>query len=95
MESSGLVEPPVFRDAQVGIPGALVPGILLASALRGYLHYEVGWLALLGDDVAVAVLVGLRVGVECDQQVGESPVRRRGARFPDDVPLPPTTVMSG
>ena len=32
VESSGLVEPPVLGDAQAGVPGALVPGILLAGA---------------------------------------------------------------
>ena len=46
-----------------------------------------GGLALHGDDVAVAVPVGLHVGVEGDEQVRGHPVFRWRPRFPGDVPF--------
>ena len=87
MEVPGLVEPPVFGDAQAGVGRPLVHHIVLARAAGSYLHHEVGRLALLRDDVAVAVPVGLHVGVEGDEQVRIHPVRRRSARLQGDVPF--------
>ena len=87
MEVPGLVEPPVFGDAQGGVGWPFLLHVSLAGAAGGYLQDEVGRLSLLGDDVAVAVPVGLQVGVEGDKQVRGHPVFRWGPRFPGDVPL--------
>ena len=60
MALHGLVEPPVFGTSEASVPGTLVPGVLPAGAVGCYLHDEVGRLALIEDDIAVAVLVGPR-----------------------------------
>ena len=57
VEAAGLVEPPIFRDAQRRVSGRFVFNIVLAGSLRGYLHYQVRRLALPGYDVAVVLPV--------------------------------------
>ncbi len=87
VEPPGLVESPAFGKSQASVPDPLVPGVLPTGAAGCYLHDEVGRFALLGDDIAVAVVVDLRCGIERDEQVGKHPVRRGGTRFPGDVSL--------
>ena len=77
MELPGLVEPPVFGSSEVSVPCALVPCVLPAGAVGCYLHDEVEWLALLADDITVAV----RWGTERNEQAKKHPVRR-GAQIP-------------
>ena len=87
MELSGLVESPVLGDSQGGVAGPLLYRVPPAGAPGGYLHDEVGGLALDGYDIPVAVPVGLRVSFECYEQVRGHPLRSRGSRLTGDVPL--------
>ena len=47
-------------------------GVLPAGAVGCYLHDEIGWLALFGYDIAVAVLVGPRFGIERNERPGNA-----------------------
>ena len=83
-----LVEAPVFRDAQGRIGGRLLLDIGPAGGGRGHLQHEVGRLALLGDYVGVAVVIGLRVDIEGDQQVGHAQPLGASPGFRHDVQFP-------
>ena len=55
MELPCVLEPPVIGNSEASVPSALVPSVLPADAVDCYLRGEAGWLALLADDIAVAV----------------------------------------
>ena len=50
-----VLEPPVIGNSEANVPSALVPSVLPVGAVGCYLRDEVGLLALLSDDLAVAV----------------------------------------
>ena len=95
MELPGLVEPPVFGNSEASVPGTLVPGVLPAGAVGCYLHDEVGRLALIEDDIAVAVLLGPRFGIERNERPGNA---RSAAGAPGSLMMylsPAAMVVSG
>ena len=69
-----IVEAPVLGDAHYGVGVPLVPFIALVRSLGGHLQHEVGRLALLGDEVAVAGAGGGGVGVQGDEHIGKQDV---------------------
>lgn len=82
-----LVEPPVFRDSQPGVPQALAAGVIVVGRRGGYLQHGIQRLSRARDGVCVAVPVCLEVGVEGDQQVEVDPFPRRRAGFSGQVEL--------
>ena len=68
--SAGIVEPPVLRDAQGSVPLPLDGNVAAAGVARPDFKHEVRGLALLGDDIAVALPGGGGVDVEGDEEVG-------------------------
>ena len=79
-----LVEAPVFPNAQDSVLGTLFANVGFCGGLRGDFHDEVRRLALLGDDVAVARLVGGWVHVEGNQKVGPASSGSVRVRLSDD-----------
>ena len=83
----GLVETPLFPDAQCGVDGRLAVRILSPGVPGGYFHDQVGGLALAGDDVGVVAVVEVRTGVEGDEHVGEDALAGGGVRLGYDEHL--------
>ena len=81
----GVVKAPVFRDAQGGVAIPLFDDVPAAGGGRGNFQNEVRGLALLLDDVAVAVTTGFGVDVEGDEQVRVEQAQTVGGRYPADV----------
>ena len=73
VQTAGLVEAPVFGDAQGRVVLALLAGVDLRSTGRRDFEHKVWRLALIGDHVTVLFEVELGVDPERDQQVRHAP----------------------
>ena len=84
-----LVETPVFRNAQGRVVIPLLLHIHPPGGRRANLQDEVGRLALFRDDVGIVPVVGLRIHVEGDQQIGVPDPRHVGGRERGQVQVAP------